>query len=122
MLWYVLVPVWDIPPGHLGGSVSWARYFGSGHDLMVRKFKPCIGLCSISAEPALDALSPSLSAPPPLMRLHFLSQKYINIKKKKDTPMSSQWKLLILWGKYLVPKFIFGKTEDQEGACPRSQI
>ena len=25
--------------------------FGSGHDLMVREFEPCIGLCAVSSEP-----------------------------------------------------------------------
>ena len=25
--------------------------FGSGHDLTVHEFKPCIGLCAISTEP-----------------------------------------------------------------------
>ena len=35
--------------------------FGSGHDLRVREFKPHVGLCTDSAEPAWDSLS--LSAP-----------------------------------------------------------
>ena len=35
----------------------------SGHDLMVRGFEPCIRLCTDSSEPALDSVSPSLSAP-----------------------------------------------------------
>ena len=35
--------------------------FGSGHDLMVREFKPQTGLCADSVEPAWDSLSPSLS-------------------------------------------------------------
>ena len=35
--------------------------FGSGHDLTVHEFEPCIGLCSDSEEPAWDSLSPSLS-------------------------------------------------------------
>ena len=39
---------------------------GSGHDLTVGGFKPCIRLCAESVEPARDSLSPSLSAPPPL--------------------------------------------------------
>ena len=34
-------------------------------------------------EPASDSVSPSLSAPPPLMLCISLSQKSINIKKKK---------------------------------------
>ena len=32
--------------------------FGSGHDLMVHGFKPCVGLCTDSSEPAWDSLSP----------------------------------------------------------------
>ena len=40
---------------------------GSGHDLMVCEFKPHIGLCGDSAEPAWDSLSPSLSALPLLI-------------------------------------------------------
>ena len=40
--------------------------FGSGHDLTVREFEPCIGLCPGSAEPAWDSLSLSFSAPPAL--------------------------------------------------------
>ena len=51
--------------GRLGGSVSWASNFSSGHDLTVPEFEPCIGLCAVSAEPALDPLTPSLSAPHP---------------------------------------------------------
>ena len=37
---------------------------GSGHDLMSREFEPHIRLCTDSAEPAWDSVSPSLSAPP----------------------------------------------------------
>ena len=53
--------------GHLGGLVSWASDFGSGHDLTVREFKPCIGLCADSSEPRVcfGSVSPSLCAPPP---------------------------------------------------------
>ena len=35
--------------------------FGSGHDLMVREFKPHVRLCAGSAEPAWDSLSLPLS-------------------------------------------------------------
>ena len=52
--------------GCLGGSVSKASNFGSGHDLRVHEFKPCVGLCAHSSEPASDSVSPSLSAPPQL--------------------------------------------------------
>ena len=42
---------------------------GSGHDLMVHEFKPRIRLCADSSvlEPALDSVSPSLSATLSLM-------------------------------------------------------
>ena len=35
--------------------------FGSGHDLMVRKFEPRIGLCADSEKPDWDSLSLCLS-------------------------------------------------------------
>ena len=38
--------------------------FGSGHDLKVRVFEPCVWLCTDSVVPAWDSFSPSLSAPP----------------------------------------------------------
>ena len=50
--------------GHLGGSVDWVSNFGSGHDLMVCEFEPCVRLCGDSLELALGSVSPSLSAPP----------------------------------------------------------
>ena len=37
--------------------------FGSGHDLMVRQFKPLMGL--FTAEATWDSLSPSLTLPCP---------------------------------------------------------
>ena len=49
--------------------------FCSGHDLMVHEFKPRIGLCADSAEPAWDSLSPSLSLPLPCTLSLSLSQK-----------------------------------------------
>ena len=47
--------------------------FGSGRDLRVHECEPHVRLCADSAEPAWDSLSPSLSAPPPLMLSVFLS-------------------------------------------------
>ena len=41
----------------------------SGHDLMVREFKPHAGLCTKDVEPSSDSLSPSLSAFPWLARV-----------------------------------------------------
>ena len=49
--------------GHSGGA--WVAQsvkrlildFGSGHDLMVRGSKPCVGLCADSGEPALGSVS-----------------------------------------------------------------
>ena len=40
--------------------------FGLGHGLVVHKIEPYVELCADSVEPAWDAISPSLSAPPPL--------------------------------------------------------
>ena len=73
--------------GHLDGSVGWASDFGSGHDLMVCEFKPLDGLCADSSEPgACFGFCVFLSlSPPPLMLCLSLSQKQINIKKKKET-------------------------------------
>ena len=59
--------------GRLGDSVGRVSDFGSGHDLAVREFKPHV--CVVSAEPALDPLSPSL----PLPRSHTLS---LSLKNK----------------------------------------
>ena len=39
--------------------------FGSGHDLTVCEFEPCVSLHADSAEPAWDSLSHPLSARPP---------------------------------------------------------
>ena len=36
---------------HLGGSVGWVSNFGSGHDVVVRGFKPLVGLSADSSEP-----------------------------------------------------------------------
>ena len=40
---------------------------GSGHDLTVHEFKPCIGLCADSMKPAWDSLSPSLCSSPTVL-------------------------------------------------------
>ena len=45
---------------------------GSGHDLTVHEFEPCVRLCADSDEPAGDSLSP-LSAPALLACAHILS-------------------------------------------------
>ena len=52
--------------GRLGGSVGWVSDFSSGHDLVVREFKPRVGgsvLTAQNLEPALDVVSPSLPLP-----------------------------------------------------------
>ena len=69
--------------GRLHGSFGWASDFGSGHDITVCEFEPLIGLTPVCAEPALDPLSPFLSAPPLLvLSLSLsLSNNKINIKK-----------------------------------------
>ena len=54
-------------------------HFGTGHDLMVCGFEPCIGLCADSVEPAWDSLSPTLSAPP-LLSLSKINKHFSKIK------------------------------------------
>ena len=41
----------SVVEGHPGDSVGRASDFSSGHDLMVREFKPHIRLTAISTEP-----------------------------------------------------------------------
>ena len=54
--------------------------FRTGHDLAVCELEPHIWLSAISIEPALDPLSPSMSAPPLLVPSLCLSlSKVINI-------------------------------------------
>ena len=57
--------------------------FGLDCDLTVWEFKPHIGLCADSAEPASDALSPclSLSLSLALLHSHALSLKINKLKK-----------------------------------------
>ena len=43
--------------------------FGSGHGLLVCEFKPRIGLCADSVEPAWDSLCLPLPLPPPVLSL-----------------------------------------------------
>ena len=57
--------------------------FSSGHDLRVCGLEPRVKLCTVSAEPAWDSLSPSL--PLPCLRAlgaHALSQNRQTFKKK----------------------------------------
>ena len=63
--------------GCLGGSVSWASDFGSGHDLAVCEFKSHVRLCADSSEPgACFRFCVSLSlCPSPFMLCLSLSQK-----------------------------------------------
>ena len=49
--------------------------FSSGRDLIVCGIEPRVWLCTDSVKPALDSLSPSLSATPPLVLSLSLSQK-----------------------------------------------
>ena len=55
--------------------------FGSGHDLMVGEFKPCVRLCADSVEPAWDSLSPSLC--PSTAHSLSLSLKVNKLKQKR---------------------------------------
>ena len=73
--------------GWLGGLVVWASDFGSGHDLTVHGFKPCVWLCADSLEPwsLLQILCLCLSLPLPCLSSFSLSLSLclskINIKK-----------------------------------------
>ena len=71
-LWLSAMALYEILSKAFSGSD-----LSSGHDLMVREFKPRVGLCADSSEPgaASDSVSPSLSAPPLLMLCLSLSQK-----------------------------------------------
>ena len=67
-------------PGWLSG-LCLTLGFGSGHNLMLHEFKPHVGLCAASVEPALDSHSLSLSLPLPHSHGLPLSRtKYINFK------------------------------------------
>ena len=70
--------------GRLGGSVSWAADFGSGHDLAVREFEPRVGLCADSSEPgACFRFCVSLSLWTSPIHALSLSASKINVKKNK---------------------------------------
>ena len=70
--------------GCLGGSVSWASDFGSGHDLTVCEFKPHVGFCADSSEPgACFGFSVSLSLCPSPAHSLSLSVSKINKTLKK---------------------------------------
>ena len=64
--------------------------FVSGHDLTVCGFETCVGLHTVSMEPAWDSLCPSLSlSAPPLLAFSLslplsLSLKINKFKKKKE--------------------------------------
>ena len=70
--------------GCLGGSVSRASEFNSGHDFTVHEFKPRVRLCADSADPEACfgfCVSLSLSSPPVLILS--LSQKILKFLKKE---------------------------------------
>ena len=54
---------------------------GSGQDLTVCEFEPCVGIGADSSEPALDSVSPSLSVPLLLMLCLSLSLSLSKINK-----------------------------------------
>ena len=70
---------------HIGGPwvAQPVECLSSGHNLTVGEFKPHVGLCADSAEPAWDSLPPSLSlsAPPLLRCMLFLGLKINKTKK-----------------------------------------
>ena len=63
--------------GRPGGSVGWTSDFGSGHDVTVCGFEPCVGLCADSSEPGACfgfCVSLSLSALSLILLSLFLSK------------------------------------------------
>ena len=72
--------------------------FSSGHDLTVCEFKPHVRLCADGVQPAWDSLSPSLTAPPPLMLVLSLSK----IKNKHKKNFILKLLLLLIMIKYPV--------------------
>ena len=73
--------------GRLGGSVGQASDFGSGHDLVVREFKPRIGLCADNSEPGACfrfCVSLSLCLSPHSHSVSLsLKNKYLKKKERK---------------------------------------
>ena len=59
----------------VGPLGSWSVDFGSGHGLTVGGNEPHVKLYTESMEAAWDSLSPSLSAPPPLVHTFSLHLK-----------------------------------------------
>ena len=59
----------------------------SGHDLRVSGFEPHIRLCADGTEPAWDSLSPSLSAPTPLVLSKQINFKILRNKNKTERPL-----------------------------------
>ena len=59
--------------------------FGSHHDLTVREFEPCVGLCTDGAEPAWDSLSLLLSVPFPTHSVSLSLSLSLSNKQKKFT-------------------------------------
>ena len=100
-----------------GAWVAQSPWFGSGHVLLqFRGFKPCIGLCAGSMEPAWDSLSLSLSlCPTPthavsvclkINKLKCVRNGKIKINNKMSKCLSSKhhgaktvWKWLVRKGK-----------------------
>ena len=68
------------------GWLSWLSIrldFGSGHDLTVHEFEPCVGLYAGTVDTAWDSVCP-VSAPPPVVRvctLILFQNKYTFFKK-----------------------------------------
>ena len=70
--------------GCLGGSVGWVSDLGSGHDLAVCEFKPCVGLCADSLDPgACFWFCVSPLGPPPHSRSVSLSLSLLQKLKKE---------------------------------------
>ena len=79
--------------------------FGSGHDLAVPEFEPCIGLCADSSEPGTSfgfCVSLSLSAPLPLMLARSLSKVNIFFKEENVGLQDPLFPVVLFRGKYFL--------------------
>ena len=91
----------------MGGSVSRASDFGSGHDLMVCEFQPCVGFAAVSPEPA----SGPSARPLPSLLTHSLSKN----KKIKPTKtfLPFYWSRVYVYY-FFLSLFIWERESERE--------
>ena len=112
-------PKATVMQGCLGGSVGWVSDFGSGHDLPVRGFKPCVGNCADSSEPgACFGFCVFFSLPLPCLLSVSLSLKNNKTLKKKKSYSDSR----AVKGTISQQRFLTESTLSCEAACFPSPV